>query len=47
MTFVNRKETNYGTSVVMGVEVSKFGKKLIAAAHKGITIARGEADPGT
>lgn len=27
--------------------MSKLGKKLIAAAHEGIAIARGEADPGT
>jgi putative transcriptional regulator len=27
--------------------MSKFGKKLIAAAHEGIAIARGEADPKT
>jgi putative transcriptional regulator len=25
--------------------MSKLGKKLIAAAHEGISIARGEADP--
>jgi putative transcriptional regulator len=27
--------------------MSKLGKKLIAAAHEGIAIARGEADPST
>ena len=27
--------------------MSKLGKKLIAAAHEGIAIARGEADPET
>src|SRR5262245_11325061 len=27
--------------------MSKLGKKLIAAAHEGIAIARGEADPTT
>jgi putative transcriptional regulator len=27
--------------------MSKLGKKLIAAAHEGIAIARGEADPAT
>ena len=27
--------------------MSKLGKKLIAAAHEGIAIARGEADPKT
>jgi putative transcriptional regulator len=27
--------------------MSKLGKKLIAAAHEGIAIARGEADPGS
>jgi putative transcriptional regulator len=31
----------------MELEMSKLGKKLIAAAHEGIAIARGEADPGT
>lgn len=27
--------------------MSKFGKKLIEAAHQGIAIARGDADPST
>jgi putative transcriptional regulator len=27
--------------------MTKLGKKLIAAAHESIAIARGEADPGT
>ena len=27
--------------------MTKLGKKLIAAAHEGIAIARGEADPAT
>jgi putative transcriptional regulator len=29
------------------MEMSKLGKKLIAAAHEGIAIARGEADPAS